>query len=399
MIQAGLVEQQALTSLRRRGVLFTVSCILVLLLGYVFLVTFWHQTYALRWVLLTGLVLVYQTRLLWISFPTNRRLNDQVLLPDLGWGNVATLVRGVMFAALTGFVFSPRPPGALVWIPALLYTVGSLIDYVDGYLARISNRVTRLGEMLDMSMDGWGFLIATYLAVRYGQTQGWYLIMGMARYLFLVGMWVRTKLKLPNHELLPSVTRRPFAGLQMGFAFVVLWPVFTPPGTFHAAAIFSIPSLAGFFRDWLVVCGVLGAEFGHRLEGLKDFAVNYLPIFLRIAVLVVMALVVFPGMLSYPSQMGYPAAQGAVWSNVLAVILIVLEAVTWAGIGLGAAGRISAILGMLALGIHQMFMPLVPIQLALLWLYGGVLYLGTGRLSLWKPENRLIYFRAGEKRT
>jgi hypothetical protein len=63
---------------------------------------------------------------------------------------------------------------------------------------------------------------------------------------------------------------------------------------------------------------------------------------------------------------------------------------------LGAAGRVAAIAGLAALGFQQMAAPLTALPLALAWLYGAILYLGTGILSVWKPEDRLIYRRVGE---
>jgi hypothetical protein len=64
----------------------------------------------------------------------------------------------------------------------------------------------------------------------------------------------------------------------------------------------------------------------------------------------------------------------------------------------GAAGRLTAILGLILLGLQQMSAPLSAFQIALAGLFTALLYLGTGGLSLWKPEDRLITRRAGERR-
>jgi hypothetical protein len=91
--------------------------------------------------------------------------------------------------------------------------------------------------------------------------------------------------------------------------------------------------------------------------------------------------------------MVYALASWGRYSPLLASIeLIVLFAIL-----LGAAGRIAAILGMLVLGFLQTTQALSAIQLAQLWFYGFVLYLGTGRYSIWKPEDPLIASRAGER--
>jgi hypothetical protein len=36
-----------------------------------------------------------------------------------------------------------------------------------------------------MSMDGWGILVASFLAVLYDQVPTWYILVGLARYLYL----------------------------------------------------------------------------------------------------------------------------------------------------------------------------------------------------------------------
>jgi hypothetical protein len=64
---------------------------------------------------------------------------------------------------------------------------------------------------------------------------------------------------------------------------------------------------------------------------------------------------------------------------------------------LGLSGRISAILGLVLLGIQPLTVGLISAQIVLIVLYTAILYLGTGPLSLWRPEERWIYRRAGER--
>jgi CDP-diacylglycerol---glycerol-3-phosphate 3-phosphatidyltransferase len=391
-----LPHSSALESLQKRWALFIGFCLLTLGFGYWLLSQVWVESYAIRWVLLTALVLGYQAWLLWTNLDENHRIGEEGLFPNLGWGNVLSLMRGVMFAALTGFLFAPQPPGNLAWIPALLYTSGALIDFVDGYAARVTNQVTRLGEILDISLDGWGMLVASTLLVAYGQVPALYLVVGWARYLFLAGVWLRQRMKLPLYELLPSVTRRPFAGLQMGFVFVLLWPFFDPPGTYHAAAIFSLPFLVGFLRDWLVVSGTISGEFFISLEAIKLFSVRWLPLVFRIAGVGLMLPVMLRGWSDLLTGVGYFSSRAANFPDTLTLILVILELVVFLGLLLGTAGRIVAIAGLVLLGFLQMAVPLSPVQISLAWIYGAILYLGTGLFSAWKPEDTFIYRRAGE---
>jgi CDP-diacylglycerol--glycerol-3-phosphate 3-phosphatidyltransferase len=96
------------------------------------------------------------------------------------------------------------------------------MDFLDGYVARVTHRTSRLGEILDMHWDGFGVLVASWLLVLYGQVQAWYLVVGLARYLFVAGMQIRERRGLTNYPLPPSMTRRAMAGAQMGFIAVVL---------------------------------------------------------------------------------------------------------------------------------------------------------------------------------
>ncbi len=383
MITSSLSYPNSLTSLQKRWFLYIGLCACFLAGGWAYLQGAWEAVYALRWTALTAPVLIYQAWLLWRSLEYNHRPGERELFPRLGWANTLTLLRGGLFAGLTGFLASPRPETGLAWLPAGLYTVGVLIDGLDGYIARRSNQVTRLGEILDMSMDGWGMLMASMVAVQYGQVPVWYLLVGLARYLYLGGLWLRQRLGWPILELPPSMVRRPFAGLQMGFACVMLWPVFTPPATYHAAAVFSLPFLVSFMRDWLVVSATFPANFLQRLERVRLFTLRWLPLGLRLAAALILVWRLAGWLVIPDADQPYVLAT-AIEAPVLVLLL------------LGAAGRIAAIAGLVAVGFQQMMAPLTILPLALAWLYGAILYLGTGVLSVWKPEDRLIYRRAGE---
>ncbi|RME51962.1 MAG: CDP-alcohol phosphatidyltransferase family protein, partial [Caldilineae bacterium] len=213
--------------------------------------------WALQWAFLAGAVLLVEMLVLWRHLERNRPRPGAPLRADLGWGNGVTLARGVAYAFMAGFLFAPRPGGLWNWAPAALYLAAFVADYLDGYLARVTGHTTELGEVLDIEFDGLGILIAVALAVQYGQLPAVFLLLAVARPLFVWGMAWRTRRGLPNHPMTESGWRRLVAGLLMGFVAVVLWPVFTPPATYMAAAVFGLPVAASFLRDWLVVSGRL----------------------------------------------------------------------------------------------------------------------------------------------
>ncbi len=375
----------ALLQLKHRWALVAIISAMFLLSGYSLLQGSWQVSYARQWLLQASLGLLYLLWVLWRGLEHNYRVGESHLLPGFGIANITTLLRGALIASLLGFLLLPWPPDGLAWIPAGLYTLAALADFLDGFLARITQRVTRLGEILDMSFDGLGVLVASLLAIQYGQVPAWYLLVALARYIFLAGIWLRQRRGLPVHELQPSVRRRSFAGVQMGFLFFILMPVFTPPGTYIAAAMFALPFLIGFGIDWLAVCGV---RFAHRsLQArLRAFSTNQLPLLLRfLAVVLILA------------ELSRFLAPGSPYSQTGFLLLVALQSLVLVSLALGVGGRIAAIVGLCLLGIQQLFASLTPTQIALALLYTAILYLGTGALSLWKPEDRLIFSRAGER--
>jgi CDP-diacylglycerol--glycerol-3-phosphate 3-phosphatidyltransferase len=315
----------------------------------------------------------------------NRRPGEQQLLPDFGWGNRLTLLRGMFVAAMLGFLLIPRPPGWLVWIPGMLYTLSCAADFFDGYAARVTNHATRLGEILDMSFDGIGVLAAVLLSVQYGQVPSWYLAIGLARYLFLAGAWLRRKQGKPVYELPPRLDRRVFAGLLMGFLAAALWPVFTPPGIHIPAALFGLPLLFGFTRDWLYISGMISAG-EQPAAGVGAALQRWLPMGLRLLILILNLSLLLPWLQGAQTLAPIPLLVGLL--NLLAALMLVL----------GVMPRVASIAGLCGLGFSQVFGPLTDTQIILAVVYTIILYIGSGAFSLWTPEDYLYSHRAGERK-
>ena len=384
-MQANLDSPDALSAaaaLRRQWGLAAVLAGLSLAGTALALAYSWAPVYALRWLPLPALGMIYMLAVLWRGLPANRRAENTALLPTLGWGNALTALRGGLTALLAGFLLLPRPSGWLAWAPGVLYTLVCLTDFFDGYVARRTRHVTRLGELLDMSFDGLGVLVAATLAVLYRQVPPWYLLVGLARYLYIAGLWARRRLGWPIHDLPPSLSRRVFAGLQMGFLAVILWPLFAPPGAWLAAALFGLPLLLGFGRDWLYTIGWLRP---HRQPGEQTGWVDrWLPVGLRVAA-VLLNLGPFARWLAeFPGPTPAQALLGLV--NFLVVLLLAL----------GILPHVSAGFALSFLGFYQMLAPLTPAQVALAVIYTLLLYMGGGALCLWAPEHVLYRRRAGE---
>jgi len=353
--------------------------------GYFLLNRFWDSVYALRWLGLTSAFGTWQLFVLWRSLPENHREGEDELLPTLGWGNAVSFARGIFIAALLGFLFSPWPKGWLGWIPFTFYLLAALSDLLDGYLARITDHVTKLGAALDMNNDSWGVFIVTGLVFWYGQVPIWYLPVGLARYIFIAGLWLREKQGKENLEMPHSFRRRIFAGIQMGFIVAVLAPPFSPPATTIAATLFMLLFLGGFLYDWFLVTGKIDPEKGAKLfdDLLVSAPMRWLPLALRLITVAILILLTIEMWHSVFEQL--PVFLALLW-NVLSLSAILM-------LTLGSLGRLGAIFALIVAGL--IFAPQAN-HIFLLVAGTTLLFTGTGVFSFWSPEEWLVYHRAGE---
>ena len=390
-----------LKKLRRRWLWLAVGWGTAVLLFYFWLRQVWQIEAANRWLALTLPPLLYCLWVVGSNLAENRRRGETAVLPTFGWGNQLTLLRGLAISMVAGFLFSPWPAGWLAWLPMLLYTAADIADYLDGYLARITNHATRLGERLDMEYDGLGMLIVTLLAVWYGQLPWWYLILGLARYLFVFGLWLRARRGLPSHDLPHSVHRRVFAGFQMGFMSFVLWPIMPPEYANIAGTTFAIPTALGFLRDWFLVTGRLDVQDG-RYQRIQQFlyqtSTRWLPPLFRLtlASCVSAIFLALPAAWPPPAWVDLFMRWGLPLPSFLAIVSVILLLLGGGLVLFGTMGRLAAFWLMFPLGFDM-------VTRGLDWPNGVglvtavcLMLLGTGPLSRWKPEERFLLRRAGE---
>lgn len=294
----------------------------------------------------------------------------------VGWATRLTMLRGLLLGALAGCVALPGD-GWAAWLPAALYTTAAVCDLIDGYLARRLGEVTALGGRLDVALDALGLLVAPLVAVTLGRLPPWYLLLGAAYYLFQAGLWVRRRRGLPLHpeRLRPTPHGRMFAGYQMGLVATVLFPVLAPPGTWIAATVFMLPTLAMFAREWLIVTGRLvpGPRGARRLQVASALLRALLPAVRAGVAGALMALV----------------SQGTLSPVVLAPAALIAA---------GAITRLAAFAAAVALTLTLAapttgLLPLATYLPTLLLLLAG-----GGRAALWNPEDRWLLVRPGDRR-
>jgi CDP-diacylglycerol--glycerol-3-phosphate 3-phosphatidyltransferase len=375
------MNSHALASLYRRWWIVTIAFGLALGVGLL--------TQSTGRLVITAMVMTYELWLLRRNLKYNRRQNEHELLPTLGAGNILTLFRGLILAWLAGFLLSPWP----TFIPFFLYLLAALTDGFDGFVARRTNHATRMGEILDIEFDALGILVATGLAINYGQLPWLFLILGLARYLFVFGIWWRKQYGKPVYDLPFSVTRRLLAGFQMGFIAVMLWPGVYPPGTTLAGVVFAVPFLAIFTRDWLIVSGHINPASSTYITNRRKLVIiltYWLPVLLRIVVAISTMSLIITAVLPIPDSAKLTDA------DPILTIIVGLACISMLLVVFGVAGRL------VMLGL---------ISLAALFILGNgldftnglmlsstiaIMLLGTGAFSLWKPEDRFLNRRAKE---
>lgn len=404
---------KSLSSLRKRWSGLAFLSAFLLLSGYATLVIFWGPSNALRWLSLSSIALVLLLVVLWRILQDNHKISGKTLFPFFGAGTNLTILRGILISFLAGFILSGRPDNWMIWIPGIIFTVAVITDYLDGYLARINNHTTRLGEKLDTTLDGWGILIGVVLAIKYGQIPWWYLSVGLARFFFLGGIWFRQKLGLPVFELKDRISRRAYAGAQMGMISVMLLPLFSPPGTYWVATLFAIPFIYGFLRDWANVSGFSFSDFFCKLNQnpsnylfykmilvkyRRDLIRIWIPLSLRVATVLLLFLLLWVIYQDISSTISRSGLNGFSTESLVFTIMILFLIVGVFSMIFGVAGRISVLAVLFAVGIYQHIFALSPLSILLVISATTLFFLGTGPGSLWLPENRLIYNRAGESR-
>lgn len=396
-----MVDGHSLAALRRRWRWVTLLYALAGAMAFAMFADLGLANPAWRWAAPVLLVMGIGLGLLRHNLPHNHRHGEATLFADLGPANAVTLVRGWLLGLLAGFLLFPRPTGLLAWLPALVYTAAALTDFVDGYLARVTNRATVLGERLDMELDALGALLAVSLAVVYGQLPLWALTMGLARYLFVGGLVWRRHRGLPVYELPPSAHRRVVAALFMSFVAVVLWPLIDPAATRFAAIWFALPLAASFGRDWLVVSGRVDptSDAYRRVLGRGQRLLTWrLPVALRALTALGLAWLVAtaaaapdglargfqgPGVLASPAGAGLVLLVGA--AGVVSVLL-------------GIEARLGALLLLFPVGASIANIGLQAVNGLLLAGAITLLHTGSGALSVWRPADRLFLQRLGRPR-
>lgn len=330
-----------------------------------------RETVATPWLFLALSVFLYQAIIFFFDLHLNHGRNSRRLLPGFGLGTWLSLARLLALSLLAGFLTTRRYENGLAWVPFVLYSAFNLIDLVDGYAARRRGQVTRLGGKLDLDLDGRGMLVGSLMAVLMGKVGWWYLLVGLVRYLYVIGIWLRLRLALPVIEK-ANPRSRPLAGLQMGIATALLAPALHPPYTVLISTLVMIPFLANFLYDWLMI---------ERRRVVKG---NFLPDWTSTLLRVVLRLLLV-ALLAYH----FVTTENSV--SAAAIELLVMT-----GLFIGAGVRVLCLVLLIEIGLVLQDLPLQIIDLLISTISLALVYLGSGSWSLWEPETFILRRRLGE---
>ncbi|NPV77827.1 MAG: CDP-alcohol phosphatidyltransferase family protein [Anaerolineae bacterium] len=329
--------------------------------------------------------MILQFSFLWRHLHENVNPKSGRLYKSFGLANWLSLIRGALVAFMAGFLVGLPPVQGLVWAPGTLYILANIMDFLDGYAARSLGQSTPLGEVLDMSLDGTGVLVGALLAWRFDQAPLWFVLVGLARFLFLFGGWMRKRLRKPIFPLSDNPYRRALAGSQMLFIGIILLPIYPPTVARWAATFFMLPFLAGFFRDWLVFSGQISEKSGPDLIFWKKLikgGSDWVSLFLRIFLIATLTWVVI--------AVSLPFQSGLVWVGMALINSFLL---------FGLVSRGIAVVLMMVSGYLAGLEPVRLEYWVIFFVSMALFFIGSGRFSKWSPEDHLIFQRAGKRRT
>jgi phosphatidylglycerophosphate synthase len=168
-----------------------------------------------------------------------------------GPANTVTSLR-LAFVAVLAAAIGEAHTAALAWSATVLAAVTSVLDGVDGWLARRTSLHSAFGARFDMEIDALLIMVLAALAWRWDSAGAWVLACGLMRYVFVAAAWGWPWLARP----LPSSLRRKFvAVLQMVGLTIVVAPVVRPPLSEVLAAATLATLVWSFAVDvrWLAV--------------------------------------------------------------------------------------------------------------------------------------------------
>lgn len=160
-----------------------------------------------------------------------------------------TTFRAILVAGISVALVEPRA-SATLWAAVAAALFVTLLDGVDGWIARRTGTATTFGARFDMEVDAALILVLSGLAWRYDKTGAWVILSGLLRYLFVLAgsQWPWLQRPLP-----PSRRRQTICVVQVVALIMTVVPIVTPPLSVAIAAVALAALCVSFAIDvvWL----------------------------------------------------------------------------------------------------------------------------------------------------
>jgi phosphatidylglycerophosphate synthase len=163
---------------------------------------------------------------------------------QFGPANWVTTVRAMLAALVVGLI-GETPTSAIAMAAVVLGVMATLLDGVDGWLARRTGLASEFGARFDLEIDALLILALAILVWRHEKAGGWILVSGLLRYLFIaagrVWSWMRDPLPPTRRAKVICVT-------QIATLLVAL----APPVPESASALIAGAGLLALASSFLV---------------------------------------------------------------------------------------------------------------------------------------------------
>src|SRR5262249_3136112 len=136
-----------------------------------------------------------------------------------GPANQITTVRALLVASIVSLIGEPRLP-QLAAAAAPASVVVTLLDGVDGWLARRHHIASEFGARFDMEIDALLILALSVLAWQFGKAGAWVVLSGALRYAFVAAgeVWRRLQAPLPTSRRRQTICVVQIVGLTLAVA-------------------------------------------------------------------------------------------------------------------------------------------------------------------------------------
>ena len=168
-----------------------------------------------------------------------------------GPANWVTMARAALVALVAGAIGEAHLP-VIAAAAADAAIAATLLDGLDGWLARRSRMSSAFGARFDMEVDALLIMALSILAWTHGKAGAWVIASGLLRYLFVMAGWIWPWMERP---LEPSRRRQTVCVIQIVALILVMLPPVTPPASALIAASALAVLAASFLMDtwWLAL--------------------------------------------------------------------------------------------------------------------------------------------------